>query len=1267
MPRRPAILALAFLITGLVAPAAGPPAQAAPLAAFTLGVIPSSGPAGMTVSVVGSGWTFANNPYVIFWDTKGGTQLGTFSPNGSGSWSTPVTIPSGASNGAHSIIACEGYTTEFEGCATAGFTVASPTSTPSRTPTRTPSRTPTEAPPGYVTPTFTLTPTSAYRPGCIDGIAQIYPLDSDNLPRVATTDLIMDVVITDPTSTHLVVYTGHTRSSDIYTQWPDPLPGTTVESVPDAVEPNRWRVTVRDFPIVLGYNQFGADLEPSCGAAEIYYQFMNGDRPTVTPRPDACGGLGLPADSTVITFEGSGTLERIARDQGVRFEGSLELRVPLLIDPRSGWNAGVSREGLEFGSTMLPIRMAFDRPLHALGVYVGLEQVLYVSGEVRAVLTAYGYHGAGTDLVQLGSDSTSFPAAPTDVVHCLRFTAAEGDIIARALVEYTDASGNSIAERRLIDDLTLDYVEAELPPDAPPTVEITSPADGSSIPGTTVNLRATIREDRELARVQYQIDGGPETAIGASPSTTDPVSYFTGVNFSASLLTPGVPHILTISAVDSAGQLALDNVTIIVPTPVPTIDLQAVKMEVVQVIQCLDNPRCADNAVPMVQNKPTWVRVYLRSEGGVPAAPIAGRLCRGRVATCDTGFVFPINRVAPDADEDPSVADRGNLDASLNFIVPPVWLAEGSLEMTAFVNYHEEDMDEVRDDNNAVQAAVSVQRARALTVMFMPVTADGHTAPITEMWPLAERLTRLFPVSRIITVARGPLPGNFDLSDSSGGNCGRTWNRLMDALRGAYMWRGPGSASLFGMVPLEANTDGVGGCGEVPGRVASGIVTPGWSEEVRIAAQELGHTFGRNHATGSCRAGNADDSYPRRRGLLDDWGTDLAARHMYPMNSTYDYMGYCAGSDNHWTSVYTYLALLGGLPAAQAAPSGGHLAAVMSADGQPQLIGGGTIAPDGFTLERGFYRASLGDGVSDGLPVGPYTVRLQDADGAVLYERAFGLIELSNALPTDSGSFQIILPDVAGASQIAFLYNGSLVGTVSASPNSPQVRLVAPAGGEDWGESGAHQIAWEATDSDGDTLRYNIQYSTDGGATWSSLDVDLSEATSLTVDSADLPGGSLLFRVLASDGFHQAESMSSVPVTVGNKPPLIHLASPIDGDSLPAGEAVIFRGYAVDFEDVVLEDQAYRWTSDRDGDLGQGPTLWGIPLSQGEHRITLTVTDRAGRAVSESVLITVGTAEQARPTRSPIGLLLLLAGGVLVAASIVGVFIYLRRSRPARS
>jgi hypothetical protein len=1254
------------------------PAEAAPLAAVSLGLIPASGPAGMTITAVGSGWTFGNSPYAIYWEEKGGTPLGSFSPDGPGNWSTSITIPAGAAAGAHTVVACEG-TDEFEQCDSAAFTVVPPTATIAPTRTRTP--TPTLGPVGAVTWTPTRTPSVTPLSGCVDGVTDISPDGRVDLGGVLTTDLIVEVTLADPSSTHVrffnAVGVGGGLSGTLYTQWPDPFPGTTVEAVPSATASNRWMLTVRDYPLRGGYNSITVDLDPRCsgsgriiGPEVTYFLFQNGAEPTATPRPDVCGGLGLPADATVINFERwyEGWAEALAREQGVRFEDSLEVIRPSSIAPRSGSSAGASVEGLEFGSATLPIRIAFDRPLTAVGVFVGFPEPQYVSGDVTAILSVYGYLAGGTELELLGSDSTSFPAATTDIIHCLRFAVAEGDIIVRALVEYTDATGNSLAERRLIDDLTIVYAEAELPPDRPPVIEIRSPTDGSSIPGTTVNLRATIREDRELDRVAYQIDGGPETALGAAPSLTDPAAYLTGANFSAALVEPGVPHLISVTAYDSAGQFAADTVTFIVPTPVPSLDLQAVKMEVVQVVQCLDNDRCADNAVPMLLGKPTWVRLYVRAEGGPPRRSVSGRLCRGRVATCDSGMIMPLNRIVPDGDDDPSVDDRSDLEASLNFIVPPVWLAEGTLEMTAFVNYQEGDIDETRGDNNAVQASVSVVQPRSLTVMFMPVTASGTTAPLSEMWSLVDWLSRVFPVARIQPIARAPLRGDFDLSDSSGSGCGRTWNRLMDALRGAYAWGGRERGYLYGMVPEAAPTDNVGGCGEVPGRIASGIVTPDWLGGARIAAQELGHNFGRRHATSCNNADNPDGDYPVRRGHLDDWGIDLVRRFPYAPSLSYDYMGYCGGADNTWTSVYTYLALMRILPLAGTPPAGPHVAA-LAGEGQAALIGGGEISPDGFTLQHGFFRASLADGIEDGLPPGPFSVRLLDAAGAVVYARDFGLIELSNHEPTEAGHFQIILPDLPEVAEIVFAYNAGEIGRVSASANAPEVSIVEPAGGEDWGAAGTHTIAWQASDADGDSLRFNVQYSADGGVSWSAIDLDLLGTTSIAIDSADLPGGNLLFRVLASDGLNTAESATTAPVRVADKPPMIHLASPADGDWLPAGEAVVFRGYTADLEDVVLEDSAFHWSSDVDGDLGSGPTLWGLPLSIGEHRVTLMVTDRAGNNVEESVTIEIGgqsPADGAGRQVSPMALVLALAGLVLLIGAGAGALYYAMRSRPAR-
>jgi hypothetical protein len=59
----------------------------------------------------------------------------------------------------------------------------------------------------------------------------------------------------------------------------------------------------------------------------------------------------------------------------------------------------------------------------------------------------------------------------------------------------------------------------------------------------------------------------------------------------------------------------------------------------------------------------------------------------------------------------------------------------------------------------------------------------------------------------------------------------------------------------------------------------------------------------------------------------------------------------------------------------------------------------------------------------------------------------------------------------------------------------------------------------------------------------------------------------------------------------------------------------------------------------------------------------MTVTDRGGRSDSQTVHISVGTLEEARPQRPSIVGLLLLAGGVLVLVSVAGILFFMARAR----
>jgi hypothetical protein len=205
---------------------------------------------------------------------------------------------------------------------------------------------------------------------------------------------------------------------------------------------------------------------------------------------------------------------------------------------------------------------------------------------------------------------------------------------------------------------------------------------------------------------------------------------------------------------------------------------------------------------------------------------------------------------------------------------------------------------------------------------------------------------------------------------------------------------------------------------------------------------------------------------------------------------------------------------------------------------------------------------------------------------------------------------------------VAIYHSDQQLAIRSVSAHAPAVTLTAPNGGEVL-DGDTIAVAWSASDQDGDSLIFSLDYSPDGGTTWTPLGSDITE-TAVTLDAASVPGSDQgLFRVIASDGVNTAQDTSDGVFSVPDKDPQVWIVSPADGAVFVPGQAVGLEGMAVDLETGSLSESALVWRSDVAGLLGTGELLHVTDLALGTHRITLTATDPHGSEASATVTIQV--------------------------------------------
>ena len=348
------------------------------------------------------------------------------------------------------------------------------------------------------------------------------------------------------------------------------------------------------------------------------------------------------------------------------------------------------------------------------------------------------------------------------------------------------------------------------------------------------------------------------------------------------------------------------------------------------------------------------------------------------------------------------------------------------------------------------------------------------------------------------------------------------------------------------------------------------------------------------------------------------YGFNINTKTIYPPTHK-DVMSYCWPN---WISPYNYKAIMERLkthynPSVVNA-AGSDAAQVIAAANSPiMLVSGRITSTVAGTIDDVEDSTATGNIIT---PTNESDFSLEDAEGQLL-----GAYPVTPKVVDTHGQarytiYNLVAPRPATLARIVLLHGDNELAERIAAGTAPTITLLSPVG-EEVIESGPLTITWTASDTNesavaaalSSELTYNIDYSTDDGATWRELALDWPDTT-LILDSTDLPGSpTARVRVSANDGFFTTFA-ESYAFSVTNKLPVAVILTDDLSRYYVGGQSILLEGAGYDLEDGEVND--LNWYSDRDGFLGSGPSLLlnADELAEGTHIIYLEAIDSNGQS-----------------------------------------------------
>ena len=462
-------------------------------------------------------------------------------------------------------------------------------------------------------------------------------------------------------------------------------------------------------------------------------------------------------------------------------------------------------------------------------------------------------------------------------------------------------------------------------------------------------------------------------------------------NVVASGGTPHSPNPATQDVVVGAGSTASATVTYAPPSS-GDLNLTIAGLYVTQSAQTYDG------SVPLVKDRNGYLRVFaVANRTNVELPSVRVTIYNSANAVASTVVIPAPGLFVPTSVDESSLGYSWNTPVA-GTLIQPGFRIEAEVDPAGLITEADE------SDNLLAPPAPIVQTVPMLNVTFVPVIQQRHAARgdvgnVT----LANRdqflaLTRqMHPIASYNTAVRAPYTTT-TTDTLQAENQNSAWGTILGEIETIRALENP-TRHYYGVAKVSY-TSGVAGVAYVSNGVSEQSAL-GWDylpTGAAVAAHELGHNWGRNHAPCGGPSG-LDNGYPFSDGRIGIYGVNVGSQTLMPA-STSDIMGYC---DPKWIGAYTYNAVMSYLISPPPAPV---MNAELSQAEQPCLLVWGHIRNGEVVLEPAFQVNTR-----PRMPrrAGPYSLDATAEDGSKLFSLSFAPSQIADA-PGDHGTFVFAVP-----------------------------------------------------------------------------------------------------------------------------------------------------------------------------------------------------------------------------------------------------------------